>query len=229
MKKSERNVFYFAGIILCLLIITLSFYSLALNDRFYTQQFLTLKVHEEVGLSESDIQKVSQQMKAYFSDQSSHLQTIVKIQDSETPFYNAKELEHMKDVKVLFKLLRKLIFALEVALLLSLGFLIMKKSSATGILSLLKSSLISAFVIFVGLITLALVDFEAAFIKFHHLFFTNDLWLLDPRTDRLIQIMPLEFFIGFISKWLTLVGLSLLVLLCIFVALKITFKKYSTR
>lgn len=229
MKKSERTVFYFAGIILCLLIISLSFYSLALNDRFYTHQFLSLKVHEEVGLSESDIQKVSQQMKAYFSDQSSHLQTIVRIKDSETPFYNAKELEHMKDVKVLFKLLRNLIFALEMALLLSLSFLIMKKSPATGILSLIKSTLISALVIFSGMITLALVDFEAAFIKFHHLFFTNDLWLLDPRTDRLIQIMPLEFFIGFVSKWLTLVGISMIVLLCIFVALKIIFKKFSTR
>ena len=43
----------------------------------------------------------------------------------------------------------------------------------------------------------ALIDFDGLFTTFHHLAFTNDLWLLDPRTDLLIRLMPEEFFIAY--------------------------------
>jgi len=40
----------------------------------------------------------------------------------------------------------------------------------------------------------AAVDFDGAFTFFHRLLFTNDLWLLDPRTDLLIRICPQSMF-----------------------------------
>ena len=40
----------------------------------------------------------------------------------------------------------------------------------------------------------AAIDFNGAFTFFHHLLFTNDLWLLDPRTDLLIRICPSSMF-----------------------------------
>jgi integral membrane protein (TIGR01906 family) len=40
----------------------------------------------------------------------------------------------------------------------------------------------------------AAVDFDGAFTFFHRLLFTNDLWLLDPRTDLLIRICPESMF-----------------------------------
>ena len=52
----------------------------------------------------------------------------------------------------------------------------------------------------VGLLLLAALaayialDFESAFILMHRLLFTNDLWLLDPRTDLLICLMPEPMF-----------------------------------
>jgi integral membrane protein (TIGR01906 family) len=38
------------------------------------------------------------------------------------------------------------------------------------------------------------VDFTEAFIKFHELAFSNDLWMLDPRTDYLVAIFPEGFW-----------------------------------
>jgi integral membrane protein (TIGR01906 family) len=38
------------------------------------------------------------------------------------------------------------------------------------------------------------IDFYKYFTIFHEIFFTNDLWLLDPATDRLINIFPQDFF-----------------------------------
>ena len=40
----------------------------------------------------------------------------------------------------------------------------------------------------------AAADFSGAFTFFHHLLFTNDLWLLDPQTDLLIRICPSSMF-----------------------------------
>ena len=41
---------------------------------------------------------------------------------------------------------------------------------------------------------LAIVGFESAWERLHEIIFTNDLWLLDPRTDRLIQMFPESFW-----------------------------------
>ena len=42
----------------------------------------------------------------------------------------------------------------------------------------------------------ALANFDGLFITFHRLAFTNDGWLLNPRTDLLIRLMPESFFIS---------------------------------
>ena len=41
-----------------------------------------------------------------------------------------------------------------------------------------------------------IADFGNLFTAFHRLFFTNDGWLLDPRTDLLIRLMPTAFFVN---------------------------------
>ena len=57
------------------------------------------------------------------------------------------------------------------------------------------------------LIILACVDFNSLFVLFHRIAFTNDLWLLNPQTDLLIRLMPIEFFISYAAIigccWLT--------------------------
>ncbi len=40
----------------------------------------------------------------------------------------------------------------------------------------------------------ALTGFDRLFTQFHLLSFRNDLWLLDPRTDHLVQMYPLPFW-----------------------------------
>ena len=38
-------------------------------------------------------------------------------------------------------------------------------------------------------------DFSKYFVIFHKIFFNNDLWILDPTTDLLINIVPEPFFV----------------------------------
>jgi integral membrane protein (TIGR01906 family) len=51
------------------------------------------------------------------------------------------------------------------------------------------------------------VDFNTAFIVFHEIFFTNDYWIFDPRTDPVITILPETFFL---HAALLILGLILL-------------------
>ena len=63
------------------------------------------------------------------------------------------------------------------------------------------------------LIIWALADFDGLFVTFHRLAFTNDGWLLDPRTDLLIRLMPVNFFITLgtrILGWVLITGPVLL-------------------
>ena len=39
------------------------------------------------------------------------------------------------------------------------------------------------------------LDFDRAFVAFHHVFFNNMDWIFDPATDPVINIMPGEFFL----------------------------------
>ena len=43
-------------------------------------------------------------------------------------------------------------------------------------------------------------DFNSLFLSFHHVFFSNQLWLLDPGRDLLIQLMPESFFRAYAGR-----------------------------
>ena len=52
----------------------------------------------------------------------------------------------------------------------------------------------AVFAVALALIGIISTDFSKYFIVFHKIFFNNDLWVLDPRTDMLINIVPEGFF-----------------------------------
>lgn len=55
-------------------------------------------------------------------------------------------------------------------------------------------------------------DFTKYFVIFHHIFFNNDLWLLDPATDLLINIVPEPFFVDTASYIALVFGISVAVI-----------------
>ncbi|MGX8706022.1 MAG: TIGR01906 family membrane protein, partial [bacterium] len=108
--------------------------------------------------------------------------------------FNAREMAHMADCFALFELLRGVRRALiPIALLLIAGGAWFLRDRRRIRLCAWLSPL---FVLLpLGLFALyAALNFDAAFTLFHKLLFSNDLWLLDPRTDVLIRICPESMF-----------------------------------
>lgn len=120
------------------------------------------------------------------------------------------EQQHMADCAGLIRLDEKVMgisAALAVIFLLAGIFLKNRKGFCRGGLTGLGIGL--ALILGIGI--WAVSDFDGLFIRFHLTAFSNDLWLLDPRTDLLIRLMPTEFFVAYgIRGALMLLGSLLL-------------------
>ena len=58
-------------------------------------------------------------------------------------------------------------------------------------------------------------DFTKYFVIFHHIFFNNDLWMLNPDTDLLINIVPEPFFMDTAARIAMTYGVSVLTVFAI--------------
>ena len=111
-------------------------------------------------------------------------------------FFSEREIAHMEDVRVLFVGAQRLrmLSAVVCAVSLLVMYLICRRDMPY-VLS--RSVLLGTGLLLLLLGVLAYVlatDFSDAFVTFHHIFFDNDLWILDPRVDMLINIVPEGFF-----------------------------------
>ena len=82
-----------------------------------------------------------------------------------------------------------------------------RRDFAAGVLG----SVAAAGALCLGLLLWGLIDFGSLFTVFHRLAFTNEGWLLDPRTDLLIRLMPTPFFVDLtvrVFAWMTAVALA---------------------
>lgn len=130
--------------------------------------------------------------------------------------FNEKEIAHMRDVFKLYELNSK-VTSISIAFIvvtLVLNIVLKNKQNINRktffyILGIIILSII--FALFVS------ADFNKYFIKFHEIFFDNDLWLLNPETDLMIQMMPLNFFIGMAKNIFIYFALSLLVVLIVLI------------
>lgn len=114
------------------------------------------------------------------------------------PYFNTKEIEHMKDVKGLFNGGYTIKFLSLLISTIILIYSIVNRKVEIG-KGFFKGIFIWWAMIFLLLLS-TLLDFNKYFTYFHLIFFDNDLWLLDPETDLLIQMLPEEFFISIFKR-----------------------------
>ncbi|ERJ12068.1 TIGR01906 family membrane protein [Haloplasma contractile] len=96
---------------------------------------------------------------------------------------------HFEDVKAIFI---KIDYLIGITLILSImGSYFLTKNK---VLDYLKWSAMFLIGLPVALAFPFALDFNATFNKFHELFFTNDYWLFNPKTDPVINILPQTFF-----------------------------------
>jgi len=167
----------------------------AFDISFYERAYDKYSLDKTTGLTKRDYLNLSENILLYLNGQRDYLYNRAVIYGSNKYLFSQKELLHMKDVKMLFVQgyrARNLCFGLLIILMFA-AIRHAKGSKRFAGVSLLRGSLILFLVTF-AFVLLLYTDFYRYFTNFHHIFFSNDLWLLNPETDLLINMFPLGFF-----------------------------------
>jgi integral membrane protein (TIGR01906 family) len=171
--------------------------SVTLDHDLYVSEFARYRVGAVTGLSDAELRHVASAFITYFQSEPQELRIYVDTSYGPlTPLFNEREIQHMEDVQELIQGIFQLrTFSFVVFVLGAIGMIL--SGPRTAARPLLKATAIGggASALLIGALGLAAAfDFDRLFLQFHFMSFSNDLWLLDPRRDRLIQLFPAGFF-----------------------------------
>lgn len=210
---------------------------------FYREQYEKLEVAKEVQMEIDDLMEVTDEMLLYLQDKREDLVVETTIAGQKREFFNTREKLHMEDVKGLnlasvrvgwVCLLLFVVFGVPFTLWMvhdyrkadadtkeaTLGAHLLKIYRRTFIFAILFLLL----VVGIGAVVVA-SDFTHYWTVFHEIVFTNDLWLLDPNTDLLINIVPEEFFVALVSRCAIRYAVILAVLAVLIIGGYLIFRK----
>ena len=164
---------------------------------FYGWQFDRNDTANAISVEKDELLRVTSEMLDYMRGKRPDLDVVAKVGGVEREFFNRREKDHMADVRGLFDVgfrLRNISFWLLVLIILIMAF---KKYRVVYFIARCGREIITAFLLLTFFIVVVIaVDFNRAFEFFHLVFFDNDLWILDPATDLLVNIVPTPFFIS---------------------------------
>ena len=165
------------------------------NTGFFSEQYRDLHTAEQLGMSGSDLMKATTTLLDYLRGDVESIDVYVTIDGVRQEAFNARERAHMVDVRTLYQnamAVRWIALGVWVASVAAL--ILLRKKAFLDDLSrgfLFVSFLFVLFLVLLGIWILA--DFTGFWTTFHQLFFTNDLWLLNPATDLMINLFPEAF------------------------------------
>jgi len=165
---------------------------------FYRQQYANQEIAEYIGMSEEDLMYVTVELLDYMRARRDDLDGIrATVNGEEQEFFSERDKVHMIDVRVLYD---QLFIVRNVAFFGFLGMILLMaitKSPVRHLLARCSREIMAGFLLLSALLAgVIAIDFDRAFEIFHLIFFDNDYWILFPPRDRLVMMVPLQFFIN---------------------------------
>jgi integral membrane protein (TIGR01906 family) len=155
----------------------------------------------EIGVSFADLMLSTEVLLDYTQGKIDSLDVTVTVDGRQEMMFNKREVDHMVDVKDLYLgaiLIRNLAAGFFVFVI--LFDVLRKRFSFEQHWHAVKNAGIIMFALIAFIVMAAVIDFNTFWTNFHLIFFRNDLWLLNPNTDRLINMVPLNFFISLVTR-----------------------------
>lgn len=194
---------YLRSLALLLFVIALPVTLVATNVRFaanegrlYEYGFDKYDVEARTGLPREEISRAGRELRRYFNNDEETIHVLVEEEGREVSLFNPRETAHLRDVKDLFQLTFRIqelgviyVFTYVVGV-----FIWAREGSLRRLATQILVASLVVMAIILALGAVALLGFDRAFEEFHFVAFDNDLWRLNPRTDRLIQMFPQDFW-----------------------------------
>lgn len=201
----RKLAYILLALLLALIFLGLNIDFQSQRNSFYKEKFKENKIDMVTGKSLKELEEIGKDLQLYLKEgDRAKLDT----------HFNNREVKHMEDVFSLFQWMRKIVTYGLLLSIFTLLFLSRKDGMKETFRKLGRAFWwVDGFIlILIGLIS---IDFHRAFFLFHELFFNNDLWLMDPKKDLMIQMLPENFFADMGLN----IGLGTLGLLLLFSAL----------
>lgn len=193
MRRVLSFIFGWCFIIVC---VVFSIKSTALNPDFYIPKYEEMDLASDIGVSKKDLNQSIRLLLEYLDDKRADIKGHITWYGVSQETFNEKETSHMVDVKALYQnALRVAKTALIILVLIVLYFYWNEKELMFAYLS--KGFLTAMFTFMFMLVFFGFwifTDFTSFWTWFHTIFFTNQLWLLDPNTDFMICMLPETIF-----------------------------------
>ena len=169
----------------------------AINDLgLYDRGFEKYNISRHTGITPSGLHEAGADIRGYFNTAAEPLLVTAQVYGEEREIFNHREVEHMRDVKGLVRGVYlvwggALVYVLGVIVGGFCGFGAAFTRRLAWMLLWGGAATLGTLAVF-GVV--AAVGFGWLFLIFHQISFSNDLWMLDPRTDYLLIMFPLGFW-----------------------------------
>lgn len=183
------------------------------DSSFYERKYEEYNVPMVTGIEMEDLIFVTDEMLDYLKGKREDLIIFTKVNGKTEQVFEEREILHMIDVKDLFDKGYKIRNTMILISIISFIFIYKYSKEKIGKTFIIASIWPMVLGAIIGI--LMYVDFNKYFNYFHEIFFSNDLWLLNPKTDILIQMLPIGFFISIATKILSIFIIELIVILII--------------
>ena len=219
MKILQRGLATIISITAIVILLITSFEIGAYSDYgWYERAYEKYGVLDDLEMQMEDVMHVTEEMMAYLRGNRADLVVETNVDGEVRDFFNDREKAHMVDVKNLFV---GGLWIRRIAILVFLFSIVFLIRSKTDWKNILPKSFLIALGVFIGITggagLLFMSDFNKYFLLFHEMFFSNDLWLLNPETDLLIRMLPEGFFLDMVVR----IGIIFLLLLSVGVIISI--------
>ena len=180
----------------------------------YRQEYEKYDVLSELDMTMDDVMYVTHEMMDYLRGEGDTLSVVTTVEGQEQDFFNEQDRFHMGEVRELFIGGLNIRFGACVAAVLCILFLVITRADIKKVVPRsywIALGVTGAAVILIGIA--AVVDFNAVFVQFHHIFFDNNLWIFDPAEDYMIRMLPEGLFYDMVMRIGAIFVVSLVVLL----------------
>lgn len=184
------------------------------DESFYQKEYIKNNTTVETGMSEEDLWDTTEVLFDYLHDSRDDLNVQHEVNGTVREIFDSREKAHMVDVKNLYLNTIKVrnILAIVGIILFSISCSLSKKQYISNMYIGYKTSVALLFSIIFAILIYAAIDFNSFWIQFHYLFFTNDLFFLDPNTEILINMVPEQFFFDLVMRIILMFISSVIVL-----------------
>lgn len=220
-------IFVCAGIVLVILSAFVACVEgFAFNRHYYVTEYAKLNSAAYVGVDYDTLKDATDILLDYIEGKRDNLDYQYSDGTQLKEYYTAREKAHMVDVAALNANavnFAKIGFPVG-AVLLILSFFTAKQPYLTCKSVFITTIIVTVF--FAALGVWAAADFDVFWINFHKVFFTNDLWLLDPRTSLMIRMFSAQFFFDMVAG---ILAVFIAVIAAVLIASGLLTRKYGKK